>query len=57
METIYIKGKVVDFDAARMLMDDEICERLHGAVETQQDFMDAYLDEHLKKFGVEFVFG
>ena len=49
-------GKTIDLDAARMLMDDELCEAIHGTVETEQEFMDAYAAAHAEKYGAEFVF-
>ena len=54
-------GKIIyndhefDFDAARNLMDDELCEQIHGTVETEQDFIDAYAKAHAHKYGDEFV--
>ena len=44
-----------DFDAARNLMDDDICEQIHGTVDTEQEFVDAYAARHLDKYGTEFV--
>lgn len=55
MSTIIIDGKRVDLDAARILMDDELSDAIHGTVATDQEFADAYLDAHLAKYGVEFV--
>jgi len=52
---ITYNGQQYDMDAARNLMDDDICERIHGTVETDQDFFDAYVKEHAKKFGEAFV--
>lgn len=49
-------GKTIDLDAARMLMDDELCEAIHGTVDTEQEFMDAYAAAHETKFGQPFVF-
>lgn len=54
-------GKIIyddhefDFDAARNLMDDELCEQIHGTVETEQEFVDAYAKAHADKYGDEFV--
>lgn len=54
-EKIEYKGKLFDLDAARNLMDDEICEQIHGTVETEQEFFDKYVEAHFEKFGEEFV--
>ncbi len=54
-------GKIIyndhefEFDAARNLMDDELCEQIHGTVETEQEFVDAYAKAHADKYGNEFV--
>ena len=53
--TITHNGRQIDVDAARNLMDDELCEQIHGTVETEQEFFDAYLAAHAEKFGEEFV--
>lgn len=57
METSKIEynGETFDMDAARNLMDDEICEKIHGTVNTEQEFFDAYVKAHSEKFGEEFV--
>lgn len=55
MTKITINGQQFDIDAARNLMDDELCESIHGTVETEQEFVDAYLEAHLAKYGEEFV--
>lgn len=41
--------------AARELMDDELCEAIHGTVDTEQEFADAYCEAHLAKYGTDFV--
>lgn len=56
MSKVNYNGEVIDMAAARMLMDDEICEQIHGTVETEQEFMDAYAEAHEEKFGEEFAF-
>ena len=56
MNTVTHNGKTIDLDAARQLMDDEICEVVHGTVDTEQAFMDAYAKAHEEKYGTEFVF-
>ena len=55
MTKITYNGHEFDTDAARNLMDDEICEEIHGTVETEQDFVDAYAAAHLAKYGSNFV--
>lgn len=49
------QGNQVDMQAARQLMDDDLCEQIHGTVETEQEFFDAYVKAHDEKFGEEFV--
>lgn len=56
MENVIFNGREIDFEAARMLMDDEICEAIHGTVENEQDFFNAYLAAHEEKFGQPFTF-
>ena len=52
-----INGLAVDFEAAVILMDDEICEQLHAELApcTEQKFFDAYAKAHKEKFGEEFA--
>ena len=52
---IEYNGKSFEMDVARNLMDDEICEKIHGLVDTDQEFFDAYVKAHADKFGDEFV--
>ncbi len=54
--TVTFNGREIDITAARALMDDEICESIHGTVDTEQEFMDAYVRAHAEKYGAEFVF-
>ena len=56
MNAVTYNGKTIDLDAARMLMDDELCEAIHGTVETEQEFMDAYAAAHEAKYSTDFVF-
>ena len=44
-------------EACAVLMDDEIRERLHAEMApcTEQEFMDAYCEAHLEKFGERFA--
>ena len=53
--TITYKDHDYQMDAARSLMDDELCEQIHGTVDTDQEFFDAYVAAHAAKFGQEFV--
>ena len=55
MSIITINGQEFDMAAARNLMDDELCERIHGTVVTNQEFVDAYLRAHFEKYGEDFV--
>lgn len=56
MGKVTYNGQEIDMAAARQLMDDEICEKIHGTVNTDQEFMDAYAIAHAQKFGEEFAF-
>ena len=49
-------GKLIDFDAASMLMDDDIYDmlRLDMYDSSEQDFYNAYIEMHLAKYGEEF---
>jgi len=47
-------GYELDFDAAVMLMDDEIREELHNeGFDTEQEFFTAYEQVHAERFGEE----
>ena len=52
---VIINGNQVDMDAARNLMDDELCEQIHGTVDNDQEFADVYVAAHRAKYGEEFV--
>ena len=56
MTTVNINDKSRDFDAAVMLMDDEIREDLHSKMAPcdEQEFMDAYCAAHKAKYGEDF---
>jgi len=57
MNAVTYNEKTIDIDAARMLMDDELCEAVNnGTVDTEQEFMDDYAKAHEEKYGVGFVF-
>ena len=45
------------FDAAVALMDDEIREELHNKLApcTEDEFLEAYIEAHFKKYGEEFT--
>ncbi|MBB3193916.1 hypothetical protein [Roseateles terrae] len=53
--TVILGGREIQMDAARNLMDDGLCEEIHGTVDNDQDFLDAYLAAHEAKFGTPFV--
>lgn len=55
MEKITYNGNTYDVRAARLLMDDELCEQIHGTVDTEQEFFDAYVKAHAEKYGEEFA--
>ena len=56
MNSVTYNGNTIDLDAARQLMDDDLCAAIHGTVDTEQEFMDAYAKAHEEKYGAEFVF-
>ena len=48
-------GNNIDFEAAVMLMDDEIREQLHGTgIEDEQEFYNPYCEKHYEKYNEEF---
>lgn len=53
---VFLRGYSVDFDACVQLMDDEIREELNREIGgcTEQEFLDAYCEEHEEKYGEEF---
>lgn len=52
---VILNNTEVDFDACVNLMDDDIREELHlEGFETEQEFLDAYVERHAEKFGEEF---
>ena len=50
-----IKGRKIDFDAAVMLMDDEIREALNERISDPQKFLEEYARLHTEKFDEEFA--
>ena len=56
MNNVNFNGREIDLAAARELMDDELCEQIHGTVDTEQEFLDAYINAHLVKFATDFAF-
>lgn len=55
MEVINMFGTKIDYEAAVMLMDDEIRESLHFELApcTEQEFFNAYENAHAEKYGEE----
>ena len=55
MEVINMFGTKIDYEAAVMLMDDEIRESLHFKLApcTEQEFFNAYEKAHIEKYGEE----
>lgn len=49
-------GNKIDYEAAVSLMDDNICEELHGEIApcTDQEFYDAYCEQHKEVYKEEF---
>lgn len=56
MSTVILNDRTIDFDAAVMLMDDEIREDIHSKMApcTDQALIDAYVSAHEDKYGGEF---
>lgn len=54
---VMLNGYEVSFEACVNMMDDEIREFLHEeGIETEQEFIDRYVEEHAKKYnGEEFT--
>jgi hypothetical protein len=48
-------GEMIDLDAARVLMDDDLANEVHATVESDQEFMDKYAIAHAARYGVDFV--
>ena len=55
MEVINMNGTEINYEAAVMVMDDEIRESLHFelAPSTEQEFFTAYEEAHAEKYGEE----
>ena len=53
---VFLRGYSVDFNACVQLMNDEIREKLNREIGecTEQEFLNAYCEEHEKKYGEEF---
>lgn len=49
-------GKNYEIAVVRNYMDDELCEAIHGTVDTEQEFYDEYCRRHAEKYGEMFVF-
>lgn len=47
----------VDYDAAVILMDDDLREQLHAELApcTEQEFFDEYVELHFERYGEEFT--
>ena len=52
-EVVTIGDWTGPMDVARNLMDDDLCEAIHGKVGDEQAFADAYVAAHAAKFGGE----
>lgn len=55
--TVTIGNWTGPISAARELMDDELCEAIHGTVDSEQEFADDYCTAHRAKYGADFVVG
>lgn len=53
---VFINSNFVDFDSMVVLMDDEIREELHSLLApcTEQEFADAYVEAHFRKYNEHF---
>lgn len=48
-----MNGTEINFEAAVVLMDDEIRESICGTVDSEQEFLTAYEKAHAEKYGEE----
>lgn len=57
MKQVQLNGVFVNFEACVALMDDEIREALHMEMAPcgGQEFLDAYVQRHLEKYGEGFA--
>ena len=53
MKVINMNGTEINYDAAVLLMDDEIRESICGTVGSEQEFFNAYEKAHAEKYGEE----
>ena len=53
MKVININGTEINFEAAVILMDDEIRESICGTVDSEQEFFTAYENAHAETYGEE----
>lgn len=53
MKVINMNGTEINYEAAVILMDDEILESICGTVDTEQEFFTAYENAHIEKYGEE----
>lgn len=53
MKVINMNGTEIDFEAAIVMMDDEIRESICGTVDTEQEFFTEYEKAHAEKYGEE----
>lgn len=54
-EVVSIGDWTGPMDAARALMDDDLCDAIHGTTDSEQDFADAYCTAHRAKYGTDFI--
>lgn len=53
---VMLNNNKVEFDVCVNLMDDEIREEIaFEGVETEQEFIDKYVERHAEKYGEEFT--
>ena len=53
MKVINMNGTEINYDAAAMLMDDEMRESICGTVDSEQEFFTEYEKAHAEKYGEE----
>lgn len=55
MKKVFLNDNEVSFESCVSLMDDDIREEIHAeGIEDEQEFLDAYCDRHMEKYGEEF---
>ena len=53
MKVINMNGTEINYEAAVMLMDEELRESIGGTADSEQEFFTAYEKAHAEKYGEE----